>query len=165
MAGESQVRPKPDAMADRSPDRAAASLSARDAAHLWHPYTQMLTRPAPIPVVRGEGVYLFTDDAWVPVGNIRTSAAENLTGETGAAGDTGATGATGAPGTPGTQILLETTAPKPESCQADGDIYIYLNADTEAAEFYECTASKWTLVWPLPTAGAATPSPTADSNG
>jgi adenosylmethionine---8-amino-7-oxononanoate aminotransferase len=38
------------------------SLVARDAAHLWHPYTQMLTRPEPIPVVRGEGVYLFTED-------------------------------------------------------------------------------------------------------
>lgn len=38
------------------------SLIERDAAHLWHPYTQMLTRPAPIPIVRGEGVYLFTED-------------------------------------------------------------------------------------------------------
>ena len=62
MAGESQVRPEPDATADRSPNRAAVSLAARDAAHLWHPYTQMLTRPAPIPVVSGEGVYLFTED-------------------------------------------------------------------------------------------------------
>jgi adenosylmethionine-8-amino-7-oxononanoate aminotransferase len=39
-----------------------AGLAARDAAHLWHPYTQMLTRPAPIPIVRGEGVYLYTED-------------------------------------------------------------------------------------------------------
>ena len=62
MAGESQVQPKLDVIADRSPNRAAASLAIRDAAHLWHPYTQMLTRPAPIPVVRGEGVYLFTED-------------------------------------------------------------------------------------------------------
>lgn len=38
------------------------SLIARDAAHLWHPYTQMLTRPEPIPIVRGEGVYLYTED-------------------------------------------------------------------------------------------------------
>src|SRR5437868_15232198 len=37
-------------------------LVRRDAAHLWHPYTQMLTRPAPIPIVRGEGVYLYTED-------------------------------------------------------------------------------------------------------
>ena len=38
------------------------SLAARDAARLWHPYTQMLTRPLPLPIVRGEGVYLYTDD-------------------------------------------------------------------------------------------------------
>jgi adenosylmethionine-8-amino-7-oxononanoate aminotransferase len=37
-------------------------LVARDRACLWHPYTQMLTRPDPIPVVRGEGIYLYTDD-------------------------------------------------------------------------------------------------------
>lgn len=39
-----------------------SSLVARDAAHLWHPYTQMLTRPSPLPIVRGEGVYLYTED-------------------------------------------------------------------------------------------------------
>ena len=33
-----------------------------DRRHLWHPYTQMLTSPPPIPVVRGEGVYLITPD-------------------------------------------------------------------------------------------------------
>jgi adenosylmethionine---8-amino-7-oxononanoate aminotransferase len=38
------------------------SLVARDAECLWHPYTQMLTRPEPIPIVRGEGVYLYTED-------------------------------------------------------------------------------------------------------
>ena len=38
------------------------TLVERDAARLWHPYTQMLTRPAPIPIVRGEGVYLYTED-------------------------------------------------------------------------------------------------------
>ena len=37
-------------------------LIARDRACVWHPYTQMLTRPDPIPVVRGEGVYLYTED-------------------------------------------------------------------------------------------------------
>lgn len=36
------------------------SLASRDAKVLWHPYTQMLTAPAPLEVVRGEGVYLFT---------------------------------------------------------------------------------------------------------
>ncbi len=39
-----------------------ASLVARDRAALWHPYTQMLTRPDPIPIVRGSGVYLYTED-------------------------------------------------------------------------------------------------------
>jgi adenosylmethionine---8-amino-7-oxononanoate aminotransferase len=39
-----------------------SALVARDQAVVWHPYTQMLTRPAPIPIVRGEGVYLFTED-------------------------------------------------------------------------------------------------------
>jgi adenosylmethionine-8-amino-7-oxononanoate aminotransferase len=38
------------------------SLIERDAARVWHPYTQMLTRPDPIAVVRGEGVYLYTED-------------------------------------------------------------------------------------------------------
>jgi adenosylmethionine---8-amino-7-oxononanoate aminotransferase len=38
------------------------SLIERDRAHLWHPYTQMKTAPAPLPIVRGEGVYLFTED-------------------------------------------------------------------------------------------------------
>ena len=39
-----------------------SSLIARDRACVWHPYTQMLTRPDPLPIVRGSGVYLFTDD-------------------------------------------------------------------------------------------------------
>ena len=29
---------------------------------MWHPYTQMQTAPPPLPIVRGEGVYLYTDD-------------------------------------------------------------------------------------------------------
>ena len=105
-------------------------------------------------------VYLFRDGEWVSVGNIRASAAENLTGET---GGTGAAGETGAPGAPGTQISLETDAPGDEPCQTDGDLYIYLN--TGAAEFYECTDAKWTLVWPVPTAEGATPAPTEGTNG
>ena len=72
-------------------------------------------------------------------------------------------GETGAPGAPGTQISLETDAPGDEPCQADGDLYIYLN--TGAAEFYECTDAKWTLVWPVPTAEGATPAPTEGTNG
>jgi adenosylmethionine-8-amino-7-oxononanoate aminotransferase len=39
-----------------------ADLIARDRAHLWHPYTQMQVAPPPLPVVRGEGVYLYTED-------------------------------------------------------------------------------------------------------
>ncbi|TAE30436.1 MAG: adenosylmethionine--8-amino-7-oxononanoate transaminase [Cytophagales bacterium] len=35
------------------------SLSTRDAAVLWHPFTQMQTAPLPIPIVRGEGSLLF----------------------------------------------------------------------------------------------------------
>jgi adenosylmethionine-8-amino-7-oxononanoate aminotransferase len=38
------------------------NLVSRDRAVVWHPYTQMLTRPDPIPIVRGEGVYLYTED-------------------------------------------------------------------------------------------------------
>jgi adenosylmethionine-8-amino-7-oxononanoate aminotransferase len=41
---------------------APRSLIDRDAATVWHPYTQMRTRPDPLAIVRGEGVYLFTDD-------------------------------------------------------------------------------------------------------
>ena len=40
----------------------AASLLERDRAYLWHPYTQMSSPVAPLPVVRGDGVYLFTED-------------------------------------------------------------------------------------------------------
>lgn len=37
-------------------------LAARDGDCLWHPYTQMLNRPAPLEVVRGAGVYLYAAD-------------------------------------------------------------------------------------------------------
>jgi adenosylmethionine-8-amino-7-oxononanoate aminotransferase len=39
-----------------------STLLDRDRAHVWHPYTQMLTAPPPLPVVRGEGAYLITED-------------------------------------------------------------------------------------------------------
>ena len=110
-------------------------------------------------------VYLFKDGEWVPVGNIRASAAENLTGETGAAGETGGTGATGetgAPGAPGTQISLGVGDPQPNTCETDGDIYI--DTDIDPVKFYECADGTWTLFAP-PTAGGATPAPTEDSNG
>ena len=38
------------------------TLADRDRACLWHPYTQMLTAPPPLPIVRGEGAYLYTED-------------------------------------------------------------------------------------------------------
>ena len=38
------------------------NLTSRDLSCIWHPYTQMKTAPAPLPIVRGEGVYLYTED-------------------------------------------------------------------------------------------------------
>lgn len=37
------------------------SLSQRSVSAIWHPYTQMKTAPPPIPIVRGDGVYLYDD--------------------------------------------------------------------------------------------------------
>ncbi|HEY6400884.1 MAG TPA: adenosylmethionine--8-amino-7-oxononanoate transaminase [Blastocatellia bacterium] len=39
-----------------------SDLVARDGKHLWHPYTQMRTAPAPLAIARGQGVYLYTED-------------------------------------------------------------------------------------------------------
>ena len=39
-----------------------ATLLDRDRACLWHPYTQAQTAPPPLPIVRGEGAYLYTED-------------------------------------------------------------------------------------------------------
>ncbi len=38
------------------------NLAERDRRVLWHPYTQMQTAPAPMGIVRAEGVWLYTDD-------------------------------------------------------------------------------------------------------
>ncbi|HEY1240885.1 MAG TPA: adenosylmethionine--8-amino-7-oxononanoate transaminase [Bryobacteraceae bacterium] len=38
------------------------SLADRDRSCVWHPYTQMLTAPPPLPIVRAQGVYLYTED-------------------------------------------------------------------------------------------------------
>lgn len=38
------------------------SLVARDRACIWHPFTQMKTAPEPLPIIRGEGPYLITED-------------------------------------------------------------------------------------------------------
>ena len=49
---------------DRTPSSPAAApaWTEDDRRHVWHPYTQMQTAPPPIPIVRGEGVYLHTAD-------------------------------------------------------------------------------------------------------
>jgi adenosylmethionine-8-amino-7-oxononanoate aminotransferase len=38
------------------------NLVERDRKVLWHPYTQEKTAPLPIPIVRGEGVWLYAED-------------------------------------------------------------------------------------------------------
>ncbi len=38
------------------------SLVDRDRAVVWHPYTQMKSRPELLAIARGEGVYLYTED-------------------------------------------------------------------------------------------------------
>ncbi|MGH9648030.1 MAG: adenosylmethionine--8-amino-7-oxononanoate transaminase [Bryobacteraceae bacterium] len=38
------------------------SLADRDRAVVWHPYTQMLTAPAPLPITRAEGIWLCAED-------------------------------------------------------------------------------------------------------
>ena len=40
---------------------ATSSLSERDAKVVWHPFTQHQTAPFSIPIIRGEGAYLFDD--------------------------------------------------------------------------------------------------------
>lgn len=39
-----------------------SNLIERDRAHLWHPYTQHATAPAPIPIASAKGVWLYTED-------------------------------------------------------------------------------------------------------
>lgn len=41
---------------------AERSLAERDQAVIWHPYTQMQNAAPPVPIVRGEGVYLIAED-------------------------------------------------------------------------------------------------------
>ncbi len=38
------------------------SLAEKDRAFVWHPFTQMQTAPLSIPIVRAEGVYLYTEE-------------------------------------------------------------------------------------------------------
>ena len=39
----------------------SSNLTHRDAAHIWHPFTQHQIEPLSIPIVRGEGVHLYDD--------------------------------------------------------------------------------------------------------
>lgn len=39
-----------------------STLSERDQQVIWHPYTQMKTADQPLPIVRGQGAELFTED-------------------------------------------------------------------------------------------------------
>ncbi|MGN8551123.1 UNVERIFIED_CONTAM: hypothetical protein OHV15_00875 [Microbacterium sp. SLM126] len=97
-------------------------------------------------------VYLFEDGEWTLVGNIRESAAENLTGATGASGATGSQGdqgAQGEQGDPGTQVSLGTGEPAQATCQGD-EIYI----DTSTPMFYQCADEAWVSFAP-PVAGTA----------
>lgn len=41
------------------------NLAERDANIIWHPYTQMKTAALPVPIVRGEGALLFSEDGKV----------------------------------------------------------------------------------------------------
>ena len=50
---------------DMSPSRRRSTTTAGDRALLWHPYTQMLTAPAPIPIARAKGVRLYGSDGRV----------------------------------------------------------------------------------------------------
>lgn len=38
------------------------TLSNRDARVIWHPYTQHKTSKHPLPIIKGEGVYLFDEN-------------------------------------------------------------------------------------------------------
>ena len=38
------------------------TLTDRDRAHVWHPYTQMQTASPPLPIVSAKGVYLYPED-------------------------------------------------------------------------------------------------------
>ncbi len=103
-------------------------------------------------------VYLFQDD-WTFVGNIRQSAAENLTGEQGPEGAPGAQGPQGEQGEQGEQgpsrgrpahraprSRSARQAPDDADCTADGDVFI----DTATVQFYECADGAWVLFGPTP---------------
>lgn len=100
------------------------------------------------------GIYLRQDGGWTRVGDIRTAAAENLTGaqgekgatgaqgEAGATGAQGETGAAGADGADGTRVALATEAPS-GACTGD-DIVV----DTVTVSFFQCVDGTWTAFGP-----------------
>ena len=49
-------------MSNKKPDNSPSDLVSEDLRCVWHPYTQMLTAPSPIPVEKAQGVYLYTAD-------------------------------------------------------------------------------------------------------
>lgn len=51
--------PMADAFGDEAAGDAIAPMLLHDAAHVWHPYTQHLNAPLPVPIVRAEGSWLY----------------------------------------------------------------------------------------------------------
>ena len=43
-------------------DTTTTDWIAQDRLHVWHPYTQMFTAPAPVPLKRAEGIYFYATD-------------------------------------------------------------------------------------------------------
>lgn len=109
------------------------------------------------------GLYLHRDGSWMRFGDIRTAAAENLTGatgetgaqgeagaqgETGQAGEAGETGARGEAGAPGaagadgTRVALGTSSPS-GACTGDD-----ITVDTTTVAFYQCSEGSWVRFGP-----------------
>ena len=40
----------------------SSTITAKDRVHIWHPFTQMQTARSPIPIIKGEGVYIYSED-------------------------------------------------------------------------------------------------------
>ena len=36
------------------------NLQEKDKQYIWHPFTQMKTAPLNIPIIKGEGAYIYT---------------------------------------------------------------------------------------------------------
>src|SRR5262249_2582572 len=57
VVGRARIRSR-----SRAAGAAHVTLVDRDRAVVWHPYTQMKTAMPPLPIIRGQGVYLYTED-------------------------------------------------------------------------------------------------------